>query len=290
MKKKKFYKNLWFWLLIASILFFVTNIVFSIIFRGSDGSNIFTAVSGWVSGVATIALGLIAVVQNRKYKEENDRFLSAQQKINSQLMQEQNDLSWRKIHYDIYNSYRRELLEYEKEFSKYSITEISAKTLANHDTIRAIGELSIFDKRIRNNLTRNIAYLIECNFYCEAKANLFDLFTKYLKILDAFYPLLQDAIKDINILGDLNGEYFKKAHELIDMEQKIVLSYLNINSEISSIIQKIYEKDISSAKDYIDKNITQQVECANCPWGFFSIPKAITHFCYCGIFTAPTSL
>ncbi len=111
MKKKKFYKNLWFWLLIASILFFVTNIVFSIIFRGSDGSNIFTAVSGWVSGVATIALGLIAVVQNRKYKEENDRFLSAQQKINSQLMQEQNDLSWRKIHYDIYNSYRRELLE-----------------------------------------------------------------------------------------------------------------------------------------------------------------------------------
>ena len=44
------------------------------------------------------------------------------------------------------------------------------------------------------------------------------------------------------------------------MEQKIVLSYLNINSEISSIIQKIYEKDISSAKDYIDKNITQQVE------------------------------
>ncbi len=260
MKKKKFYKNLWFWLLITSILFFVTNIVFSIIFRGSDGSNIFTAVSGWVSGIATIALGFIAVVQNRKYKEENDRFLSEQQKINSQLMQEQNNLSWRKINYDIYNSYRREFLEYEKEFSKYSISEISAKTLANNDTIRAIGELSIFDKRIRNNLTRNIAYLIECNFYCEAKANLFDLFTKYLKILDAFYPLLQDAIKDINILGDLNGEYFKKAHELIDMEQKIVLSYLNINSEISSIIQKIYEKDISSAKDYIDKNITQQVE------------------------------
>lgn len=38
----------------------------------SKGANIFTAISGWVSGVATVILGVVAVVQNKKYKEEND--------------------------------------------------------------------------------------------------------------------------------------------------------------------------------------------------------------------------
>lgn len=35
-------------------------------------------------------------------------------------------------------------------------------------------------------------------------------------------------------------------------------------------------------------NIASQLQCANYPWGFFS-PR-IFYVCYCGIFTAPTSL
>lgn len=52
----------------------ITNVIFAIIFMGSDGANIFTAISGWISGIATIVLGLIAFWQNKQYKKQNDAY------------------------------------------------------------------------------------------------------------------------------------------------------------------------------------------------------------------------
>lgn len=63
--------------IIFSCLACITNIVLSAIFPNS-GANIFTAISGWVSGIATAILGVIAVVQNKKYKEENDNNIKKQ--------------------------------------------------------------------------------------------------------------------------------------------------------------------------------------------------------------------
>lgn len=50
-----------YFIIAATILLMIVNIVLSIIFRGDSGANIFTTISGWVSGVATIVLGLIAL-------------------------------------------------------------------------------------------------------------------------------------------------------------------------------------------------------------------------------------
>ncbi len=62
-----FLKSLWFWLIVIGIILCAVNIGLSCRFIGTAGSNIFTAVSGWVSGIATIVLGVITFLQNKNY-------------------------------------------------------------------------------------------------------------------------------------------------------------------------------------------------------------------------------
>lgn len=65
--KKKFYKSLWFWLIVAGVLLLVANILVLVLVKDIWQSAWLTLISGWVSGIATIILGLIAVAQNKKY-------------------------------------------------------------------------------------------------------------------------------------------------------------------------------------------------------------------------------
>lgn len=76
--KKHFYQKWWFWISISSALCCV-NIAYAI--WGCDTANksdILTAISGWISGVATLAVGIIAYRQSEKYKKENDYALEEQ--------------------------------------------------------------------------------------------------------------------------------------------------------------------------------------------------------------------
>ena len=69
---KEFFKKYWILLLVIFVLF-VTNIISAIIFDDSNSNaNLFTAISGWVSAIATVVLGYIAVWQNKRYKELSD--------------------------------------------------------------------------------------------------------------------------------------------------------------------------------------------------------------------------
>jgi len=68
----KWYQRWWFWvlsILVSSALVF--NLVASVVW-GNEQANLFTAISGWVSGLATVSLGLIAVWQNKRYKEQGE--------------------------------------------------------------------------------------------------------------------------------------------------------------------------------------------------------------------------
>lgn len=58
--------------IIFGCLLCITNIVLAVIFS-SVGANIFTAISGWISGIATIILGIIAVWQNKLYQSQSDK-------------------------------------------------------------------------------------------------------------------------------------------------------------------------------------------------------------------------
>lgn len=256
--KKKFYKNLWFWLIIGGALLFVANILVLVLVKDARQSAWLTFISGWVSGFATIALGLIAFWQNKRYKIENDVFLNEQQRINSELAQEQSNLLWRKSQYDIYKSYRDEYLENEKEFIKYSVSEISFQIIGTDNQLRATANTHIIEKCIRSNITRLLAFLIENNFYCEDKEKLYNSVSTYLKKLDEFYPLLQKSITNVNLLGNINGEFYVKAHALMDCEQEIEMSFFSINSHICRFMRKIYKNEFSEVKSLIEENMNLQ--------------------------------
>lgn len=84
-EKKPFYKQWWFWVII--IVAATINIVFASVY-GTQAPNIFTAVSGWVSGVATVALGIIAIVQNERYEKDNEKYIQEQKELQQSIASE----------------------------------------------------------------------------------------------------------------------------------------------------------------------------------------------------------
>ena len=58
--------------IIISCLFFIANILLATLFPAC-GANIFTAISGWVSGIATLIVGLIAYLQNYYFSKSSTK-------------------------------------------------------------------------------------------------------------------------------------------------------------------------------------------------------------------------
>lgn len=76
MKSKKKIDSLSITLIIISIILlflFVGN--FLLLLFDSSFSNILTIISGWVSGFATLAVGIIAAMQSKKYNDSNQKFI-----------------------------------------------------------------------------------------------------------------------------------------------------------------------------------------------------------------------
>ena len=81
-KEKSFYEQWWYYLIIIMLLF--GNIAVLILVDETVKSYWLTLISGWVSFIATITIGVVAHSQSKDYKEQNDIFL-----------QEQKDILWR---------------------------------------------------------------------------------------------------------------------------------------------------------------------------------------------------
>lgn len=76
-QNKPFYKKWWFWIIIGLIL--CGNIAVLIWVQNTDlKANLLTLISGWVSFIATLLIGVIAFRQSKDYKEENDRAIEKQ--------------------------------------------------------------------------------------------------------------------------------------------------------------------------------------------------------------------
>jgi glucan phosphoethanolaminetransferase (alkaline phosphatase superfamily) len=65
MKKNK----KWLWLLLGIILFGNISIL---IWCNYNKAEWLTLISGWISGIATLGIGVIAVLQNKKYSDANN--------------------------------------------------------------------------------------------------------------------------------------------------------------------------------------------------------------------------
>lgn len=183
MNKKPFYKSWWFWLSIVALLLCVGNILLAHLYK-TESANIFTAVSGWVSGIATIVLGVVAVVQNRKYKEENDRIITYQRQRDWLI--EQKDLI--KANLDNIIKCYADIKEY--QYSKL----INERTIDLQNHTFNVNDL-IYDEILNGIKDYAIYSAVNSYYYFEGIEELVDTVGEYTLKLRVLLKQFVEAIK-----------------------------------------------------------------------------------------------
>lgn len=250
MKKKPFYKGWWFWFIILAILLCVGNILLAH-FKKDVGSNIFTAVSGWVSGVATIILGVIAVVQNRKYKVENDRYLKEQRQINDYNIQEQKDLEWRKTKSTVLQLVLNEFIGVHEEFQLFGDIKTNLLNVAySKDNIEKLKGYYAVTAKFQNVGLKIIFILKYSPQYFEWYEDLYEIISNYNKLC---LNLMNEIKNNANEQSDIS----KLILERIDTINELNENYYEINTAlpvyeliIENDIADIFEKDFNILKNY----------------------------------------
>lgn len=203
-----------YFIIAATILLMIVNLVLSIIFRGDSGANIFTTISGWVSGVATIVLGLIALWVNARYKNENDIYL-----------EKQSDLQWKSDEKETIDLYRRQMLETYNSFLKLNFADILYQLIEKEEKPEApIFELALLSKLKCEKQNMFFVFSI-CRYYFELKSELFESYAKYL-------DLLSSAVSDYkNMIYNKEfdkGETLQKAYVNVINNFNIHISNINV--------------------------------------------------------------
>lgn len=157
-EKKPFYSQLCFW--IIWIVLCAINIICSIIFDDKM-SNLFTSISGWVSGIATVVLGIIAVRQTDRYEESNNTYLAEQRKIQQDIANEnkkQNEFAIRMLKVQDLQKFNEEI--------KNDVFNLLSESLAISFKYSVI-------KSHQNIINKEkVECLVEFSHYCENKRTL----------------------------------------------------------------------------------------------------------------------
>lgn len=194
MKKKSI-----FILVSFAIIAMIINVAFSIAFRGENGANIFTTVSGWVSGVATIILGVIALYVDKEYKKENDEFLN-----------KQDELLWKNEKKASIELYREQVMKCYNDFSAYHYIDI----LGNLVTEWAKEEAPIYKvamlSKLQSEKHKVLYELFLCRYYIDYKKELFVSYSKYLSLLEKMTTEYKEEIikeRKYDIITELQTTY-----------------------------------------------------------------------------------
>lgn len=203
-----------YFLITATILVMIVNLTLSIIFRGDSGANIFTTISGWVSGVATIVLGLIALWVNAQYKNENDIYL-----------EKQSALQWKLDEKETIDLYRRQMLETYNSFLKLNFADILYQLIEKEEKPEApIFELALLSKIKCEKQNMFFVFSI-CRYYFEFKSELFEAYAKYLDLLSVAVSNYKNMIynKEFD-----KGEMLQKAYVNVINNFNIHISNINV--------------------------------------------------------------
>ena len=163
-------------LIVLTSLLMVASFVFAIKFHGEDGANIFTTISGWISGFATIVLGVIALYVNAQYKKENDDYLS-----------KQDELAWKNEEKNVITLYRDQVIKcYESFITNYNYADLLYQLLCDEEKSEApIKHIALLNQ-IQNEQFTALYSLSICRYYFSTKGELFESYNKYLSALNVF--------------------------------------------------------------------------------------------------------
>lgn len=201
--------------IIAGIIFLMlVNIGLAIVFCGDSGANIFTTISGWISGIATVVLGLIALWVNAQYKKENDIYL-----------EEQSELQWKEDEKETIDLYRKQILETYNRFLKLNYADVLYQLIEKEDKPEApIFELALLSKIKCEKQNMFFVFSI-CRYYFEFKSELFESYVKYLDLLSI---AVSDYKKMIYNKEFDKGETLQRAYVNVINNFNIHISNINV--------------------------------------------------------------
>ena len=251
-------------IVIFVIALMITNIVFAIIFMGSDGANIFTAISGWISGIATIILGLIAFWQNKQYKKQNDVY---QEKIDKQ----NNDILLMYKKQNIISKINAEQIRLSEELSKLCSPDLYVnlvinRVFANEDDVGNQGKytttilvlMQSWDSFLNNIFTYN--YFPIASERLIEQVQIFKIFIstelagcKFHDPSDDVDVFKQEAKQLTNKVMNLLGDMLKVKMEVIAELQFLTSSFENSQtlSELADWENKIANRTQAIRDKYI---------------------------------------
>ena len=174
--------------IIIAGLAFLANIILAFVFPNC-ATNIFTAISGWVSGIATIILGVIAFRQNKKYKKENDRFLKEQQQLNWKLEQK-----------DVLKVYLRNIENVFSNVKEYQYSKLINNIALNLQQDCVTIDEFVYDE-ILYGIMESMTYAsVNSIYYFDGIEELVDLCCRYVLKLRLLLKRLPEIIK----IGEVN--------------------------------------------------------------------------------------
>lgn len=220
---------------------FIINIIFSIIFRGENGANIFTTISGWISGISTIVLGVIALYVNAQYKKDNDEYLK-----------KQDELFWKSEKKSSVELYRDQIVKCYDRFLELNYLELLDKLLKNE--MQDGGDLfSVALSSMIQTEKHNMFFTLTiCKYYFDYKSELFESYAEYLS------KLTQMAI-------NYNDIVYSKQYEKVEELQELYIKVMNnfnihiskINIFLSTIMPSKTQKELET---YLKEARDQQMK------------------------------
>ena len=219
-----FYKKWWFWIIISSILCCV-NIAYAIWgCKTTNKSDILTAISGWISGVATLGVGLIAYRQNKVYKEENDKI----EELHRQC-------DWRKEQKEIVKLYLENIIKAYEDLKEYQYSKVIEEMIKNNAKSVVVLEEMIYDQALKGINDNFISIAVNSIYYFEGIEELLTLYGKYCFRLRLLIKKLVETIKngetdDVIKLRDIYRDLLDGFHHYIAKIQLFLTQTLTNDS------------------------------------------------------------
>ncbi len=237
-KKKKFLKVyclkiLFLFLITLVVVLAIINIFMAYKFEG-EYSNVFTAISGWVSFLATFIIGLIAYMQNKKYKKENDDFIK-----------EQKELSWKNNYVDLCRRFFTQLCEHGQLYSKYYPQKLERMFLKNLEE-KCFYDYELMVSDFESIITHFLIFLRKSQIFNDKHSEVYDAllksYTTQLFLMNYFNEIMDKEIQyDKQVCGNLVKNALKNYNNFVD-------SLYMYKENLNLLMTDIYEMDIDTLR------------------------------------------
>ena len=263
-KFKKSIKFTWSMLMVMSIsVVVIVSIVVNICFAyrfDNEYTNLFTVISGWISGIATLSIGVIAYAQSYKY-----------QKVNEEFIQEQKDLAWKNNYANVCERFLNQLKEHDDIIKKYQPHKLEAIFLKNFE-IKCFYDYELLVDDIESDITHFLVFLRKSTIFNNNHKEMYEalilfyisideLKLHYEKIMnkeivykkESVQPLVRNALRKYNNFIDLIYIYVDYLnHHLFDINEENVLTLKTIFLYQQNERTKWYN-EIKDLKTHIQK-------------------------------------